>query len=106
MRVALWSIEEDKPSRLEQRRDWVEAHLEQWVKADASLVAEGLTWVGQQVVLPDGSRLDLVGLTREGGLVVAELKRGAVGIYACPGLALRAVAGRAGARNADDQAQA
>lgn len=81
--VALWSIptsDGQSPRRLEQRRDFVEAHLETWVEDDPSLVMDGLSWVGRQVVLPDRSRLDLVGLTHEGELVVAELKAGAVGI--------------------------
>lgn len=86
MRVALWSVpppgETVGPRRLEQRRDFVEAHLESWIEGDAGLVMEGVTWIGRQVVFPDRSRLDLVGLTREGQLVVAELKADAVGIGA------------------------
>ncbi len=41
---------------------------------------DGLTWVSRQRALPDGSRPDLIGMTREGGLVVAELKRDAVNV--------------------------
>lgn len=84
MRVALWSVPTPGvlggPKRLEQRREFIEAHLETWIKDDPSLVMEGLTWVGRQVTFPDRSRLDLIGLTREGQLVIAELKSAAVGI--------------------------
>jgi hypothetical protein len=84
VRVALWSVpaagSTGGPQRVEQRREFIEAHLETWIEADPTLVMEGLTWVGRQVVFPDRSKLDLVGLTKEGQLVVAELKREAVGI--------------------------
>ena len=76
MRVALWSVTDGVPVRLEQGHSFVEADLEQWVERDATLVLDGLRWIGRQVTLPDRSRVDLVGLTREGQLVVAELKRG------------------------------
>ncbi len=76
MRVALWSVTDGVPVRLEQGHSFVEADLEQWVERDATLVLDGLRWIGRQVTLPDRSRVDLVGLTREGQLVVAELKMG------------------------------
>ena len=84
VRVALWSVPmtdaRARPVRLPQRRDFLEAHLERWIEADPSLVMEGLSWVGRQVVFPDRSRLDLVGLTKQGELIVAELKADSVGI--------------------------
>lgn len=49
-----------------------------WVERDATLVLDGLRWIGRQVTLPDRTRIDLGGLTREGQLVVAELKRAAL----------------------------
>ncbi|MCZ3387309.1 MAG: hypothetical protein LH630_10190, partial [Actinomycetia bacterium] len=76
--IRSWSIQDGKPIHLSPNHDWPEAHLEGWIKADANLALNGLKWIGQQVVLPDRTRLDLLGLTREGGLVVAELKRGRV----------------------------
>jgi hypothetical protein len=81
MRVGLWSVGDDgTPRRLEQRRDFLEVDLEGWIEAHPELVAEGLTWVGRQVILPGRPRIDLVGVTREGQLVVAELKRGAIDV--------------------------
>src|SRR5688500_6209133 len=84
VRVALWSVpavgSTGGPQRRAHRREFVEAHLESWIEADPSLVMDGLAWVGRQVMFPDRSRLDLVGLTKEGQLVIAELKSEAVGI--------------------------
>jgi hypothetical protein len=80
VRVGLWSIEQGEPRRLEQRRDFLEVDLEDWISRHPELVMDGLSWVGRQVVLPGRARLDLVGLTREGQLVIAELKRGTVDI--------------------------
>ena len=78
--VALWSIANGRPRRLEQRRDFLELDLEEWVHEHPELVMDGLTWVGRQVTLPDRSRPDLIGVTREGQLVVTELKRGRIDI--------------------------
>lgn len=80
MTVALWSITDDRSQRTEQRHEWLESQLEKWVLNEPSLVADGLRWSGQQVMFPDRSRLDLLGMTREGGVVLAELKRGVLGI--------------------------
>jgi len=80
MRVALWSVAESGPTRLDQGHTFAEADLEGWIEKDPTLVLEGLRWIGRQVILPDRSRLDLVGLTREGQIVVTELKRQAVDV--------------------------
>ena len=82
MPVGLWSITDERPRRMEQRHDWLEAQLEQWILREPSLVADGLRWIGQQVTFPDRTRLDLLGMTREGGVILAELKRGVLGIAA------------------------
>jgi hypothetical protein len=73
-------VTESGPTRLDQRHTFAEADLETWIEKDPSLVLDGLRWIGRQIVLPDKTRLDLVGLTREGQLVVAELKRQAVDV--------------------------
>ncbi|HEV2123016.1 MAG TPA: endonuclease NucS domain-containing protein [Chloroflexota bacterium] len=80
MRVALWAIDQGQPRRLEQRRDFLELDLEDWIQAHPQLAVDGMTWVARQLVLPDRSRLDLVGVTREGQIVIAELKRGTVDV--------------------------
>jgi hypothetical protein len=80
VRVALWTIANGEPRRLEQRRDFLEVDLEDWIERHPELTVDGMDWVGRQIVLPDRSRLDLVGVTREGQLVIAELKRGTVDV--------------------------
>lgn len=74
-KVALWRLDEGQPLRLPDHQDFLEKHLESWIERDPSLIMDGLQWVGRQVPLPDG-RLDLLGITREGQWVVAELKSG------------------------------
>jgi hypothetical protein len=78
--VALWSVSGDKPVRVHQHTEYIEKNLEEWIQREPSLVMDGLRWVARQPVLPDRSRADLIGVTREGALVVAELKRDFVGI--------------------------
>ncbi len=82
MQVAIWSMSAGQPVRLEQRRPFLEVDLETWLERHPDLAMEGMRWVGRQIVLPDRSRLDLVGLSREGALVIAELKRGHLGVWA------------------------
>ena len=81
-RVALWSVANDRPARLPDHSGFLEKHLETWVQNDPSMVLDGLRWVGRQIVLPDRSRLDLLGVTPEGEWVVAELKAGPLDIAA------------------------
>jgi hypothetical protein len=80
MALALWSVRGGRPVRVAYDAQFIEKHLEEWIAAEPSLVMEGLTWVARQRGLPDRSRPDLIGVTREGALVVAELKRGVVDI--------------------------
>ena len=80
MESALWSIVDGQPRRVESRRQFLEVDLETWIEQHPDLVMDGMTWVGRQVVLPDRYRLDLVGVTREGELVIAELKRGHIDV--------------------------
>lgn len=82
MKVALWSIGDGDPVRLEPRRTFMEVDLETWIERHPDLAMEGLRWIGRQIVLTDRSRLDLVGISREGALVIAELKRGRLGVWA------------------------
>lgn len=74
MEGALWSIVDGQPRHIESRRQFLDVDVETWIARHPELVMDGMTWVGRQVVLPDRYRLDLVGVTREGELVIAELK--------------------------------
>ncbi len=52
-----------------------ESRLEEWVRKDPSMLGMDLLLIGQQVILPNSGRIDLLALDREGNLVVLELKR-------------------------------
>lgn len=74
-----WGIGPDeKPRRLDVDREFLEKHLESWIENDPTLLANDVRWVSRQLTLPDASRLDLLGLTKDGTWVVAELKAGSV----------------------------
>jgi hypothetical protein len=75
--LAIWAVTADTPTRLP-GFDALEKQLETWVERDGGLVLEGVRWVGRQFSLPSRGRLDLLGITREGEWVIAELKAGAV----------------------------
>jgi hypothetical protein len=79
MPSAAWIVSDNSVvDRLAQDSGVLEAALETWIHERPELVANGVTWVAQQLVLPDRSRLDLLGLTPDDEWVVTELKRGAV----------------------------
>lgn len=74
--VGAWVVEEGGgvPRRLPEDKDFLERNLEDWIEQEPTLIADGMRWVARQLVLPDRSRLDLLGLTRDGTLAVVELK--------------------------------
>jgi len=78
--IGVWEIyDNDAPRRMSNDRAFLEKHLEAWIQRDPSLLDTGVRWVSRQLTLPDGSRLDLLGLTRDGTWVIVELKAGPVG---------------------------
>lgn len=52
-----------------------EAMIEGWVRDNPALIGLSVLILGQQVVTPDRGRIDLLGLTKDGSLVIIELKR-------------------------------
>lgn len=75
--IGAWEIDDgDVPRRLSGDREFLERHLENWIERDPSLLGGDIQWVARQLTLPDGSRLDLLGLTRDATWVIAELKVG------------------------------
>lgn len=52
-----------------------EAQLEAWIEEKTELIDKDLLIIGKQVTTYDNKRLDLLGLTRDGELVLLELKR-------------------------------
>ena len=77
MGLAAWSVDSDgKPVQLKPQ-PVPEKLLEQWLTEQPDLAMEGMAWVARQLVLPDHSRLDLLGVAGD-DWVIAELKRGGV----------------------------
>jgi hypothetical protein len=79
MALAAWTVGQDQRTaeRL-QPRAVAERLLEDWITDEPDLAITGITWVARQLVLPDRSRLDLLGVAGD-DWVIAELKAGAVG---------------------------
>jgi endonuclease NucS-like protein len=77
--IGAWEIADgETPRRMPEDREFLERHLEAWIERDPSLLGGDIRWVSRQLVLPDGSRLDLLGLTKDNTWVIAELKAGQV----------------------------
>ena len=73
--LGVWTVDGDAPRRVSRSGVDLEKNLEDWIAADASLLADGLTIVGRQLRL-DGGSLDLLAIDWQGRWVVIELKRG------------------------------
>ena len=82
--LAAWSIvgqsgegtlQRPEPRRVKRSHIALEKHLEDWIAADVTLVAEGLTLVGRQISIDDG-RLDLLAIDSHDRWVVIEIKSG------------------------------
>ena len=72
--LGVWTVDGDAPRRVGRSGVDLEKDLEDWIAADASLLADGLTIVGRQVRL-DGGPLDLLAIDWQDRWVVIELKR-------------------------------
>ena len=84
MKLAAWSIggqhaegasQRSKPKTLGRAPIGLERHLEDWIANDVTLIAEGLTLVGRQIVIDDG-RLDLLAIDSQDRWLVIEIKPG------------------------------
>lgn len=74
--LALWSApHKGTPHRLTASPPETEAELENWVRADPSLVRDGLIVVAQQLIFPSKERLDLLCIENRSRWLVVELKR-------------------------------
>ena len=81
-RLADWSIDKHEcvsqqpiPKRVGHSRIGLEKGFEDWIVNDITLIMEGLTLVGQQIVIDDG-RLDLLAIDTRDHWVVIEIKPG------------------------------
>ncbi len=82
IRLAAWSIDEHEcvsrqstPKRVEYSHIGLEKCLEDWIVNDITLISEGLTLVGRQIVIDNG-RLDLLAIDTRDRWVVIEIKPG------------------------------
>jgi hypothetical protein len=84
VKLAAWSIESQPdesgcepriPQQIKHSKIELEKHLEDWIVKDVTLIGEGLTLVGHQVLIDDG-KLDLLALDTRDRWVVIEIKRG------------------------------
>ena len=73
--LSVWTVDGDAPRRVDRSGVDLEKDLEDWIAADASLLAGGITIVGRQVQL-DGGALDLLAFDGQDRWVVIEIKRG------------------------------
>ena len=69
------------PKRIERSHIGIERHFEDWIVNDVTLIGEGLTLIGRQVILDDG-RLDLLAIDTQDRWVVIEIKSGMLDSYA------------------------
>ncbi|MCA1703547.1 MAG: hypothetical protein LC808_09925 [Actinobacteria bacterium] len=77
MGLAAWSVNSDGKALQLKPQPVPEKLLENWLTEQPDLAMEGIAWVARQLVLPDHSRLDLLGVAGD-DWVIAELKRGGV----------------------------
>lgn len=75
VQIALWRVDGGDPQRLSFQHLDQEAHLEELLAKDISVLGLDIFVVGRQVVTAYGKKIDLVGMDVEGDLYVIELKR-------------------------------
>ena len=84
MKSAVWILDPQQgesgiqswvPQRVKRSQIGLEQHLEDWIVNDVTLIDEGLTLVGRQVLIDDG-KLDLLAIDTRDRWVVIEIKRG------------------------------
>lgn len=84
MKLAVWSVDAQQdesgpqpsvPQRVGHSQIGLEQHLEDWIVNDVSLIGEGLTLVGRQILIDDGW-LDLLAIDTQNRWVVIEIKSG------------------------------
>jgi len=75
MKVGVWQISENSPTRLDNATLNLEKYLEDWIEADPTLLQSGLVIVARQLSV-DAGFVDLLAIDPQGRWIVIEIKRG------------------------------
>ena len=75
LEVKLWKVDDERLTAVESERLDFEDRLEDWLCEDIGVLSHDLLVIGRQIH-QYGGVLDLLGVDREGNLVVIELKAG------------------------------
>lgn len=75
VQMNLWEIADGYPTEIKAIQLDFEQRLEGWIVQDPSLLGLDVLIIGRQVPTEYGGRIDLLGIDRQGNLVVIELKR-------------------------------
>jgi RecB family endonuclease NucS len=73
--MSLWKVNGEELSMVKTTDLDYEERLEKWIVRDPSILGLELMIIGQQVITEYGGRIDLLGIDRQGDLIVIELKR-------------------------------
>lgn len=73
--TTLWKIANGKLQKVSPSSLSAEEKLESWIAEDPSILGLDIMLIGRQVTTDYGGRIDLLGISREGDLVIVELKR-------------------------------
>lgn len=71
----LWKVADNELTEINKTKLDYEERLEKWIVKDSSLLGIDLLLIGQQVSTDFGGRIDILGIDRQGDLVIIELKR-------------------------------
>lgn len=78
-KIKLWQIDKgNKPIEVDTESFDVsnlEERLESWIEANPSILGEEFLIINRQYTLPNGEKVDLLGIDAEGNLAIVELKR-------------------------------
>lgn len=73
--MKLWKINREKLRELPKEKLNKEERLENWIEEDISILGLDLLIIGRQVPTDFGGKIDILGMNRNGDVVILELKR-------------------------------
>lgn len=73
--MSLWKVWDSKLEEVQEADLEQEDRLEDWIMSDPSILGIELLLIGRQVSTAYGGRIDLLGIDRQGDIVILELKR-------------------------------